>query len=79
MANVTIKDIDDNALRHVAAQAEALGMSTQEFLRRLIVREAARPRLPDELIDMAAELRAQRTPMSMDEFDRARRAAMRST
>ena len=58
MANVTIKDIDDNDLEGVARQAAHLGLSTQEFLRRLIAREAAQPVLPDELADLARQARA---------------------
>jgi negative regulator of replication initiation len=79
MANVTIKDIDDDAFRDIAERADALGMSTQEYLRRLIAREAGRPHLPDELAELAARTRSGRTPMSMDEFDSIRRAAIRPT
>jgi len=78
MANVTIKDIDNDALAEVARRAHDLGMSTQEYLRRLIARDASRPRMPDELATLAERVRAERTPMSMDDFDRARRGAIRS-
>ncbi len=78
MANVTIKDVDDGDLAGVARQAADLGLSTQEFLRRLIAREAARPALPDELADLASQLRSLREPMEMGEFDRVRRRASRS-
>lgn len=78
MANVTIKDIDDGDLEGVARQAAHLGLSTQEFLRRLIAREAARPALPDELTELARQVRAQRQPMPMAEFNRVRRSAARS-
>ncbi|HMQ25097.1 MAG TPA: hypothetical protein PKA98_03850 [Acidimicrobiales bacterium] len=79
MANVTIKDIDDDDLAGVARRAAHLGLSTQEYLRRLIAREAARPALPDELADLASQLRTLREPMTMGEFDRVRRRAVRST
>jgi hypothetical protein len=78
MANVTIKDIDDGDLEGVARQAAHLGLSTQEFLRRLIAREAARPVLPDELTELARQVRAQRQPMPMAQFNRVRRRAARS-
>ncbi len=78
MANVTIKDINDSDLEGVARQAAHLGLSTQEFLRRLIAREAARPALPDELADLARQARAERQPMPMAEFNRVRRRAVRS-
>jgi phage FluMu protein gp41 len=78
MANVTVKDINDSDLDGVARQAAALGMSTQEFLRRLIARQAALPTLPDELAELAREVRATRQPMSMDEYERVRRRALRS-
>lgn len=79
MANVTIKEVDDSDLRSVAVRAKAEGMSTQEFLRRLIAREAARPIIPNELATLAAKRRAGRTPMSMNDFNRVRRAATRSS
>jgi hypothetical protein len=79
MANVTIKDVDDNDLATVAARANAAGMSTQELLRRLIAREAARPVVPNELAALAAKRRLGRTPMSMVEFNRVRRAAARTS
>ena len=78
MANVTIKDIDDSDLEGVARQAAHLGLSTQEFLRRLIAREAARPLLPNELAELARQVRAERTPIPMAEFNRVRRRAVRS-
>jgi hypothetical protein len=78
MANVTIKDIDDRDLQGVARQAALLGLSTQEFLRRLIAREAARPALPDELAELARRARSGRQPMPIAEFQRARRRAVRS-
>jgi hypothetical protein len=79
MANVTIKEVDDAHLSAVAERASADGMSTQEFLRRLIAREAARPHVPDELAALAAKRRAGRVPLSMKEFNRVRRAAARSS
>jgi hypothetical protein len=78
MANVTIKDIDDSDLAGVARHAARLGLSTQEFLRRLIAREAARPVLPDELTELARQVRSGRQPMPMAEFNRVRRRAVRS-
>jgi hypothetical protein len=78
VANVTIKDIDDDDLAGVARQAASLGLSTQEFLRRLIAREAARPALPDELAELARRARVGREPMAMAEFDQVRRRAVRS-
>jgi hypothetical protein len=78
MANVTIKDIDNDDLAGIARHAAYLGLSTQEFLRRVIAREAARPALPDELTELARQLRADRQPMTMAEFNRVRRRAARS-
>jgi negative regulator of replication initiation len=79
MANVTIKDVDEEALNTVARRAADLGMSAQEFLRRLITQEAARPVVPNELAALGARLRAQRQPMPMKEFNRVRRTTMRSS
>jgi predicted DsbA family dithiol-disulfide isomerase len=79
MTSVTIKDINVHDLDVVASRAAAAGMSTQEFLRRLIAQEAARPALPDELRDLAAKRRAGRKPMAMSEFNRVRRSAVRSS
>ena len=77
MANVTIKDVDAHDLGEVAARAAALGMSTQEYLRRLIAREAQRPAITDQLRVLAEQRRAGRTPMTMAEFSAARKSAMR--
>jgi len=73
MANVTVKDIPDDHLAAVALRAKAEGLSMQAYLRRLIAREAAIPLLPDQLREIMAEMRATRTPMSMEEFDEIRR------
>lgn len=78
MANVTIKGIDDGDLEGLGRRAALLGLSTQELLRRLISREAARPALPDELAELARHARSGRTPMPMAEFNRVRRRAARS-
>lgn len=78
MANVTIKDVDENDLGEVARRAAESGMSTQEFLRRLIAREARRPQVPDQLAEIARRRRTGRRPMTMDDFARARTSAMRS-
>ncbi len=75
---MTIKEVDDGDLSSVAARAANEGMSTQEFLRRLIAREAARPIVPDELTLLAAKRRSGRTPISMNEFNRVRRSTSRS-
>ncbi len=73
MANVTVKDIPEDQLAAVSLRAKAEGLSTQAYLRRLIAREAAIPLLPDQLRAIAAEMRATRTPMTMEEFDEIRR------
>jgi hypothetical protein len=73
MANVTIDEVDDGDLSSVAQRAASEGMSTQEYLRRLIAREAARPFIPDELGAFAAKRSAGRTPISITEFNRIRR------
>ena len=73
MANVTVKDIPEDQLAAVSLRAKAEGLSTQAYLRRLIAREAAIPLLPDQLSAIAAEMRATRTPMTMEEFDDIRR------
>lgn len=77
MANVTIKDLDENDLSEVSRRASSAGMSTQEYLRRLIAREARRSELPDQLAELARQRRHGRTPMSMDEFAKVRRRALR--
>ena len=77
MANVTIKDIDADDLSEVASRATRLGMSTQEYLRRLIAREAQRPVVLDQLRLLAEQRRAGRTPMTMADFDAVRTRAMR--
>ena len=77
MANVTIKDIDAGDLGEVASRATLLGMSTQEYLRRLIAREAQRPVVLDQLRLLAEQRRAGRTPMAMADFDAVRTRAMR--
>ena len=73
MANVTVKDIPDDQLAAVTLRAKAAGLSVQAYLRRLIAREAAIPLLPDQLRAISAEMRATRTPMTMEEFDQIRR------
>ena len=77
MANVTVKDIPDQDLAAITLRAKAEGLSTQAYLRRLIARDAAIPLLPDQLRELTATLRAERTPMSMEEFDAIRRRARR--
>jgi hypothetical protein len=77
MANVTIKDLNDDDLNAVSQAATVAGMSTQEYLRRMIAREARRPAVPDQLAEIARRRRAGRKPMSMEEFNVARRAALR--
>jgi hypothetical protein len=78
VANVTIKDIDDGDLGQINAKAGAQGLSTQEYLRRLIAREAALPMLPDELRDLAARRRAGRQPLTMEQFEASRQGAWRA-
>jgi hypothetical protein len=77
MANVTVKDVPDQQLAAVTLRAKAEGLSTQAYLRRLIARDAAIPVLPDQLRELMATMRAERTPMSMEEFDDIRRGARR--
>ena len=72
MANVTVKDIPEDQLAAVTLRAKAEGLSTQAYLRRLIARDAAVPLLPDQLRAIAAEMRATRTPMTMEEFHEIR-------
>jgi len=72
MANVTVKDVPGDHLAAITLRAKAEGLSTQAYLRRLIARDAAIPLLPDQLREIAAELRATRTPMTMEEFDAIR-------
>lgn len=79
MANVTIKDLDDADLRGVAERAGRLGLSTQEYLRRMIAREVRRPVVEDQLAALAERRRTGKQPMSLQEFDQARRRALRSS
>ena len=72
MANVTVKDIPEDQLAAITLRAKAEGLSTQAYLRRLIARDAAVPLLPDQLRAIADELRATRTPMTMEEFHEIR-------
>lgn len=78
MANVTVKDIPDDQLAAVTLRAKAEGLSMQAYLRRLIARDAAVPLLPDQLRAISAEMRATRTPMTMEEFDEIRKRRRRS-
>ena len=79
MANVTIKDVDEHDLGTIALHAKALGLSTQEYLRRLIARDAASPMLPDELRELAAARREGRVPITMEQFNQARRSGLRTS
>jgi hypothetical protein len=79
MAHVTVKDIPDEDLAAITLRAKAEGLSTQAYLRRLIARDASVPLLPDQLRELTSTLRAERTPMSMEEFDRIRRTSRRFT
>ncbi|HYZ98562.1 MAG TPA: hypothetical protein VE575_07405 [Acidimicrobiales bacterium] len=76
MVSVTIKDIDPDGLEVVTRKAAAAGMSVQEYLRRLIARDAAQPLLPNQLAELARQRREGRTPLSMEEFNRIRRRAL---
>jgi hypothetical protein len=76
MPSVTIKSIEPEHLEVVARKAAAAGMSTQEYLRRLIARDAAQPLLPNQLAELARQLREGRTPMTMEEFNRIRRRVL---
>lgn len=77
MASVTIKDVSETDLAALAGRAELEGMSVQELMRRLIAREAARPILADELAALVRRHQADRKPMTMAEFNKARRTALR--
>jgi plasmid stability protein len=70
MADVTVKNVDDEVMAKLARRAEAEGLSVQELARRALARAAAIPDLDDQL----AQLRSARTPMSWDEFMEWRRA-----
>ena len=72
MANVTVKDIPEDQLAAITLRAKAEGLSTQAYLRRLIARDAAVPLRPDQRRAIADELRATRTPMTMEEFHEIR-------
>lgn len=74
---MTIKDVDERDLGEVARRAADAGMSTQEYLRRVIAREANRPMLPHQLAELAERHRSGRTPMPMDRFATERRRALR--
>lgn len=78
MANITVKDIPDEQLAAVTLRAKAEGLSMQAYLRRLIARDAAVPLLPDQLRAISAEMRATRTPMTMEQFDEIRKRRRRS-
>ena len=77
MASITIKDVPDDDLRAIADRAKAQGISVQSYLRRVLAREAALPVVRDQIRDLAAALRATRTPMSWEVFERVRREARR--
>lgn len=69
MADVTVKNVDDDVMARLARRAEAEGLSVQELARRALARAAAIPDLDDQL----AQLRSGRSPMSWDEFMEWRR------
>ena len=70
MADVTVKNVDDEVMAKLARRAEAEGLSVQELARRALARAAAVPDLDDQL----AQLRSARTPMSWGEFMEWRRS-----
>lgn len=69
MADVTVKNVDDDVMARLARRAEAEGLSVQELARRALARAAAIPDLDDQL----AQLRSGRSAMSWDEFMEWRR------
>ncbi|MFN3214951.1 MAG: FitA-like ribbon-helix-helix domain-containing protein [Acidimicrobiales bacterium] len=62
--DLNIKDLDDDVGRRLREQAEAAGLSVQQYLRNELTRLAAR-RTP-------AELTAGREPMRRDQFEAIR-------
>jgi len=69
VADVTVKNLDDEVLARLAKRAEAEGVSVQELARRALARAATIPELEDQL----RERRAGRTPMTWEEFLARRR------
>ena len=64
VADITVKNLDDDVLARLARRAESEGVSMQELARRAIARAAAIPELEDQL----RARRAGRQPMTWDEF-----------
>jgi hypothetical protein len=69
MADITVKNLDEDVLARLARRAESEGVSLQELARRAIARAAAIPELEDQL----RARRAGRQPMTWDEFLARRR------
>jgi plasmid stability protein len=69
MADVTVKNLDDEVLARLAIRAESEGVSVQELARRALARAATIPELEDQL----RQRRAGRTPMTWEEFLARRR------
>jgi hypothetical protein len=61
MPTVTISDLDESELGVLTRKASAAGVSVQEYLRQLIVRDVARPVPPNELAELV-RARSTRTP-----------------
>jgi plasmid stability protein len=71
VADLTVKNVDDDVVASLARRAEIEGVSVQELARRALARAATLPELEDQL----RARRAGRQPMSWDEFLRRRRPA----
>ncbi|HZU74927.1 MAG TPA: ribbon-helix-helix protein, CopG family [Acidimicrobiales bacterium] len=69
MADITVKNLDEDVLARLARRAESEGVSMQELARRAIARAATIPELEDQL----RARRAGRKPMTWEEFLARRR------
>jgi plasmid stability protein len=64
MADVTVKNVDEEVLARLARRADDEGVSVQELARRALARAAMIPELEDQLRDR----RARRVPMTWEQF-----------
>jgi hypothetical protein len=74
---LTVKALDEAVLRRLGQKAASTGLSTQEYVRRLLARDA-QLRSADEMVELQRERRA--TASDPDDLDAAvaRRAARRA-
>ena len=68
MSTLTIKSLDEAVLRRLAEKADLAGMSTQEYVRQLLARDA-QMRSADEMVELQRQ--RQDTASDPDDLDAA--------